>query len=160
MNSLEKIGNIIRNVLLFASEFDPVSGLSEAQLQRTAFVKYILELGLEQAFSQPSLTDGQQQEISQLLEEWSLPIPIKDIVTTSEETYDTNNCPICIGPQQNKLRIACGHVFCSPCIDEWLKKNNTCPVCQALVQLDTAMTPPVWLIWIFQQQDNKLKRLV
>jgi len=118
MNSSEKTGNIIRNVLLFASEFDPVSGLSEEQIQRTAFVKYILELGLEQAFSQPSLTDGQQQEIAQLLEEWSLAMP-KDIVTTSEETYDTNNCPICIGPQHNKLRIACGHVFCSPCIDEW-----------------------------------------
>lgn len=134
MNS-EEIGNIVRNILLFSMEFDPVSGLSEAQLQRTAWVKFLLEMGLELAFNQLPVTEDDREELCELLEEWRLPTPLDD-VTTSEETYDTNECPICIGPQENKLRIACGHVFCTICIDEWLKQNNTCPVCRTpLVQL-------------------------
>lgn len=140
MFSSEEISNIIRNVLLFGSEFDPITGLSAAQLERTAKVKCILEMGLEQVFIQYLLTEDHFQEICELLEEWRLPMPL-DIVATCEETYDTNTCPICIGPKQNQLRIACGHVFCSPCIEEWLKGNNTCPVCRSLVQLPP--TPPV-----------------
>ncbi|CAH9098059.1 unnamed protein product [Cuscuta epithymum] len=54
--------------------------------------------------------------------------------TPSEETQ----CIICLAEYQEKedLRIMpdCGHTFHLSCIDTWLKKQSTCPVCRFSVQ--------------------------
>ncbi|XP_044494327.1 RING-H2 finger protein ATL5-like [Mangifera indica] len=43
-------------------------------------------------------------------------------------------CSICLGEYQEKelLRIMpkCGHIFHLSCIDVWLRKQSTCPVCR------------------------------
>jgi len=28
---------------------------------------------------------------------------------------------------------ACTHVFCAPCIAQWLEKHSTCPMCRCVV---------------------------
>lgn len=47
-------------------------------------------------------------------------------------------CAICLGEYQEKevLRIMpkCGHSFHLSCIDVWLRKQSTCPVCRLSVQ--------------------------
>jgi uncharacterized membrane protein YgcG len=36
------------------------------------------------------------------------------------------------GPPRPKmpLSLPCGHTFCEPCLEEWLKSHNNCPVCR------------------------------
>lgn len=52
-------------------------------------------------------------------------------------TEDTQ-CTICLGDYEDKdvLRIMpkCGHSFHLSCIDVWLRKQSTCPVCRLSVQ--------------------------
>lgn len=58
----------------------------------------------------------------QLGETWDFPNP------------DDNTCPICLCEYQAKETLRsipeCNHHFHASCIDEWLRKNPTCPVCR------------------------------
>lgn len=38
-------------------------------------------------------------------------------------------CPICLESLQQPVVTHCGHVFCWPCISEWLRRSSSCPVC-------------------------------
>ena len=29
------------------------------------------------------------------------------------------------------VKLHCGHMFCEGCIDEWLRREHTCPLCRA-----------------------------
>jgi hypothetical protein len=43
------------------------------------------------------------------------------------------NCSICISDiskGEETLLLPCGHLYHSGCVESWLKKNNTCPVCR------------------------------
>ena len=40
-----------------------------------------------------------------------------------------DNCLICYCPYENPVALRCGHVFCQPCIDTWLRNRRTCPHC-------------------------------
>lgn len=39
-------------------------------------------------------------------------------------------CPICLDHITGPRRLKCRHVFCSMCLQQALKVNNRCPVCQ------------------------------
>ncbi|XP_050237585.1 putative RING-H2 finger protein ATL21A [Mercurialis annua] len=45
-----------------------------------------------------------------------------------------NTCAICLGEYRSKETLRCipecNHCFHAECIDEWLKMNNSCPVCR------------------------------
>lgn len=45
---------------------------------------------------------------------------------------DTVFCPICYSESMNdRVTIdCCGHQFCTPCIEEWTKQTNLCPLCR------------------------------
>ena len=46
---------------------------------------------------------------------------------------EDNDCPICLGqikPNQPGTSAQCEHRFHSACLDEWLSRNNSCPVCR------------------------------
>lgn len=45
-----------------------------------------------------------------------------------------NTCPICLGEYRPKETLRtipqCNHYFHANCIDEWLRRNATCPLCR------------------------------
>jgi len=74
-------------------------------------------------------------------------VSIQDEVKTKAkklaEKFAAVSCPVCLENFDNEdindteVRILdCGHQFCSPCIEEWLKNNKTCPICIADVPED------------------------
>ena len=46
-------------------------------------------------------------------------------------------CGICFEPFRNITKITCGHRFCNDCIFEWLDRNNSCPNCRKVVDIQT-----------------------
>jgi hypothetical protein len=49
---------------------------------------------------------------------------------------DVNHeCPICLKVIFNKYIIQCGHLFHKICIENWLKLNNSCPVCRQVISI-------------------------
>ncbi|CAM8929457.1 unnamed protein product [Rhodiola kirilowii] len=70
-------------------------------------------------------------------------VPISSILTIKfkHDTYhstDDAQCSICLGDYQEKevLRTMpkCGHDFHRSCIDKWLRKHPTCPICRSPLQ--------------------------
>ncbi|RXH78107.1 hypothetical protein DVH24_040078 [Malus domestica] len=51
-----------------------------------------------------------------------------------KQLIDDNTCPICLGEYQPKETLRtipqCNHYFHANCIDEWLRRNATCPLCR------------------------------
>ena len=41
-----------------------------------------------------------------------------------------NTCPICLQKIKFKKTLPCSHKYCNECIKEWLRKNDSCPVCR------------------------------
>jgi len=40
-------------------------------------------------------------------------------------------CSICFGERPKEVNIeSCNHSFCTQCISNWAKKENTCPLCR------------------------------
>ncbi|KAK9143536.1 hypothetical protein Syun_012936 [Stephania yunnanensis] len=78
------------------------------------------------------------------------PVVISAIPTMkfSRETFQSadTQCTICLGEYQEKetLRIMpiCGHNFHLTCIDVWLHKHSTCPVCRLPLE-DSFETKPI-----------------
>lgn len=48
---------------------------------------------------------------------------------------EDNQCAVCLGDYQPNEKLqqlpVCKHAFHVPCIDEWLAKNTTCPICRS-----------------------------
>lgn len=59
-------------------------------------------------------------------------------VSVPSDTENMGVCPICLeqllddGEETSRksVKIACGHVFHTPCISEWFRKNMSCPICR------------------------------
>ncbi|KAH0449675.1 hypothetical protein IEQ34_020367 [Dendrobium chrysotoxum] len=41
-----------------------------------------------------------------------------------------------------RLLPECGHLFHAKCVDRWLRRRRTCPVCRSLVMINGAMQTP------------------
>ncbi|KAJ9188389.1 hypothetical protein P3X46_003749 [Hevea brasiliensis] len=65
-------------------------------------------------------------------------IPTMKFSRDAFSSVEDAQCSICLGEYQEKevLRIMpiCGHNFHLSCIDVWLRKQSTCPVCRFPVQ--------------------------
>lgn len=54
--------------------------------------------------------------------------------TSGGNSMNDGMCSICHDTLTNPIRIAsCQHIFCSECIDEWLERESTCPLCRGPV---------------------------
>lgn len=63
-------------------------------------------------------------------------LPARLLTADDKLEYDQNCCAICLDgyEQQNRVRVlACGHCYHVHCIDVWLRKRATCPMCQGVV---------------------------
>jgi len=50
-------------------------------------------------------------------------------------TLNTYECPICMDKINTDVLItSCRHHFCQKCMDAWLNKNNTCPMCRYVLK--------------------------
>ena len=50
-----------------------------------------------------------------------------------EELLNDINCTICLEEFNNDeeiIKLKCNHLFHSKCIDDWIKKNQSCPLCR------------------------------
>lgn len=51
-----------------------------------------------------------------------------------QERLDTRpECCVCMEPINKTTEIPCNHIFCTTCLNKWLKKQNSCPICRAKV---------------------------
>lgn len=59
---------------------------------------------------------------------------------------DTEQCSVCMRLFNNKsVRVlTCEHVFHAECIDEWIQRSETCPLCRSTIELED--TPPSQLL--------------
>lgn len=48
------------------------------------------------------------------------------------------SCSICLESLQKTLRIVtkCDHTFHKICLEDWMKENNTCPLCRVLLNTE------------------------
>lgn len=85
------------------------------------------------------IIDEQENEYEQLLELCDTIgyhyVGVDDIEKVAPFSESSNDdCPICIEPlneaQKNRKINVCGHIFCASCIETWLEKHKTCPVCK------------------------------
>ena len=50
----------------------------------------------------------------------------------------SRECAICQEDARHPLRLSCGHsCFCAECIEEWLARESTCPICRQEVRRAT-----------------------
>ncbi|KAL2944253.1 putative RING-H2 finger protein ATL53 [Bienertia sinuspersici] len=61
-------------------------------------------------------------------------------VSKDRELNCINGCSICLGEgyedeEMCKVLPECNHVFHSNCIDQWLKKKQSCPVCRKIFRV-------------------------
>lgn len=105
-----------------------------------------------EAFELDSTTDLEQQEhrTSGLEPIMVATLPTMKFNHEAFESKEDAQCSICLGEYQEKeiLRIipTCGHIFHVACIDVWLHKQSTCPVCRLPLQDTPAkiqMRPPM-----------------
>ena len=46
-------------------------------------------------------------------------------------------CSICLAKMQSRvIRLACSHTFHSHCIDAWLDRHSSCPMCRRCVVIN------------------------
>ena len=76
----------------------------------------------------PQIYSISNEEIKNLLiEKHNLINPLLD-----ELLYDSK-CIICLDyliEKENCIYLNCGHYFCTNCLVEWYKVNNSCPICK------------------------------
>ncbi|KAM4691631.1 E3 ubiquitin-protein ligase RNF114 [Rhinophrynus dorsalis] len=57
---------------------------------------------------------------------WQIPGAARDM-----DPVDRFVCPICLELFDKPIRVSCGHIFCSPCLQQCMKqKNPVCGVCR------------------------------
>lgn len=62
---------------------------------------------------------------------YSHSLDIEQVAPLTEDVTE-DACSICLEPLETiryKRKTQCGHVFCSECLHEWLRKKQTCPLC-------------------------------
>ncbi|ROT76865.1 hypothetical protein C7M84_004539 [Penaeus vannamei] len=77
-----------------------------------------------------------------------------------EDSTDNSNfeCNICLDTAKDAVISMCGHLFCWPCLHQWLEtrpNNQTCPVCKAAISREKVI--PLYGRGSGNQQDPRDK---
>ncbi|KAJ2857109.1 hypothetical protein GGI22_003606, partial [Coemansia erecta] len=54
-----------------------------------------------------------------------------DAQQPASSANDEFSCNICFDTATDPVLTICGHLFCWPCLAQWLERSATCPVCKA-----------------------------
>ena len=57
--------------------------------------------------------------------------------TVEEVAAAPRECAICQDDVHTPLRLVCGHIFCEDCVEEWLARESSCPMCRREVRRAT-----------------------
>lgn len=61
---------------------------------------------------------------------------------SSNEPLNVFHCYICMEPPKKPVAGVCGHIFCWPCIYQWLEDEpKPCPICRHLLDKDQNIIP-------------------
>lgn len=63
-------------------------------------------------------------------------IHCKQLFGSSLPDEDITECSICYESVNNSASVLtmCNHVFCKKCFNKWTRKNDSCPLCRAIVK--------------------------
>lgn len=50
------------------------------------------------------------------------------------KSSSSKTCILCLDIRKNATALACGHIFCWPCILDWLGQREDCPVCRQITK--------------------------
>ncbi|XP_070571725.1 E3 ubiquitin-protein ligase RNF185-like [Ptychodera flava] len=78
--------------------------------------------------------------------------------TTSEEGNEMFECNICLDTARDAVISYCGHLFCWPCLHQWLEtrpNRQLCPVCKAGISKDKVI--PLYGRGNTKQEDPRQK---
>lgn len=65
------------------------------------------------------------------------PTETQSIILNKIKKKIDNPCPICFEENIDTMCVTkCGHIFCDSCINTWLKKFKTCPLCRFKLDKD------------------------
>ncbi|GAV71229.1 zf-RING_2 domain-containing protein [Cephalotus follicularis] len=77
---------------------------------------------------------------------------------TAETEVETQECVVCLdtfqGGQWCRMLFGCGHVFHRRCVDTWLLKVSSCPVCRTRVRFDFDQDKD---FWAFSTRNNHFR---
>lgn len=53
-------------------------------------------------------------------------------INYKKDTFELDECPICLGENDANIKLTCQHLFCKDCIMQWAEKsrNLDCPLCR------------------------------
>mmetsp|Transcript_14206 Transcript_14206/g.26803 ORF Transcript_14206/g.26803 Transcript_14206/m.26803 type:complete len:367 (+) Transcript_14206:1-1101(+) len=57
----------------------------------------------------------------------TIKIPVERVLREFE-------CPVCMNLIEDSYITPCGHVFCKPCLAEWINRSHECPSCKVALQ--------------------------
>ena len=66
---------------------------------------------------------------------YSEPLIDKRNITYSDEIHTDNECSICLETFINEeplVQLKCKHIYHTHCIDDWLGRKETCPLCRRI----------------------------
>lgn len=92
--------------------------------------KSLLTASIEQDAGSPSKDPSLKEERTALLGGKSTPADI-EVNGGSEGEVGTSRASSSSSKREKRpLVLRCGHSFCEPCIQQWLKTKSSCPVCR------------------------------
>jgi hypothetical protein len=47
-------------------------------------------------------------------------------------------CPICHDTLSRPAKTHCGHIFCDDCLEIWLDRERSCPMCRSSIVPDVS----------------------
>lgn len=60
-----------------------------------------------------------------------------DALFVDIQTYVDNPCSVCLEKlSTDNTALSCGHTYHKKCIDEWLLKSQTCPICRQIQSVE------------------------
>ena len=68
-------------------------------------------------------------------------------VDSKEGAYEEDSCTVCIERYEEGepvRRLFCNHIFHQECVDPWLLKHGSCPVCRQDIVAFPDSPPPQW----------------